>query len=502
MTLTTDEDEILLSNHPRPDDMLLSLAGVSFLPRKLYAETRKVIALARKFNQEVVRPSVLELERRMMSDPDYLPWDFVRTANHWGLFSLWIPKIFGGEGYSPTTLSCFLEEIASVCLGMANLIGVHYLGIGALMASFNMPLIIKILGEVTKASRTETPCLISLAVTEPNAGTDAEETELMDKGEMSCTAQRANGGYRLNGTKVFISNGHLSTWHIVTAFRDPSRPSETAVTLALKTGVKGFSFGRKERKMGQKACPASELIFSDCFVPDSYVCIDKMQVQGINLGSKKITQRIIDFVVSTSRAGVGAFGAGVARGAYEKVLGYAENTKRYGQRLIDQEWAQCLLAEMYKNFSLARLSYMESNYANSVYGGLKYVMNRPAYAMNTALPGPVIRGLFRPFISTSAATKSARKQNLENYSEESQLLASGWGSLTKVAATDLGMRNCHLACEFMGEDGIRLDRGAEKLLRDAKLLQIYEGTNQLNRLNIFKCLVARGVSSGVTLFDE
>ena len=115
-----------------------SLVAQSKLPKAIYKETAAVIALARKFNQEVVKPNFKSIESKVEYDNDYLPWDFINEANRWSLFSRWIPKMFGGGGLNFISLYPFLEEIASVCNGLANVIGVHYLGIGTLCASWNM----------------------------------------------------------------------------------------------------------------------------------------------------------------------------------------------------------------------------------------------------------------------------------------------------------------------------------------------------------------------------
>ena len=89
----------------------------------------------------------------------------------------------------------------------------------------------------------------------------------------------------------------------------------------------------------------------------------------------------------------------------------------------------------------------------------------------------------------------------EDQKDDQIARTAGWASLSKFAGTDAGVKNTHMALEIMGQAGIRHDRGAEKLFRDAKLLQIYEGTNQLNRLNLFKCLIARD-NPQVTVFNN
>jgi alkylation response protein AidB-like acyl-CoA dehydrogenase len=98
-------------------------------------------------------------------------------------------------------------------------------------------------------------------------------------------------------------------------------------------------------------------------------------------------------------------------------------------------------------------------------------------------------------------TKLFRKRQMDGQTDEEINRTSGWGSLSKFAATDFGIRNCQMALDLMGQAGLRQDRGAEKILRDAKLLQIYEGTNQLNRLNLFNCLIAKEYPQAV-VFDE
>ncbi|MBW1988723.1 MAG: acyl-CoA/acyl-ACP dehydrogenase, partial [Deltaproteobacteria bacterium] len=390
------------------EDMVSSLDAARVLPAGLADEAREVVALARRFNQEVVRPRALSLDRRMHADPDHMDWDFVNTANEWGLYSLWLPKFFGGGGCNFLTMCLFIEEVASQCLAMANLIGVHYLGVGTLSATWNAPLMRRIFSEVAEGEKTGKPCLISLAVTEPGAGTDAEEVDLMDRGDMTCKVTRTDGGYRVSGTKVFISNGHLSTWHMLIAYEDLSRPSESIVMLAVKTGTPGFSFGRIERKMGQKACPASELIFDDVFVPDELVAVDIRHHKGISRSARDTAMQIIDYVVSTSRAGVCAFGAGAARGAFEEALAFAESTEVDGQLLVNHEWAQCLLAEMVKNVNLARLAYMETNYANTVCGMFKHLAAAPLHYASKYTPRALITRA-APLFGSNAATKWFRK---------------------------------------------------------------------------------------------
>ncbi|KPA09324.1 medium-chain specific acyl-CoA dehydrogenase [Candidatus Magnetomorum sp. HK-1] len=484
------KNSISLNSQPDVDDFLLSLRAIGNQPKGLFIEIKEVIKLAQQFNQEVVRPNAALIDRKIQENPDYLAMELVEKANEWGFYTLWIPKIFGGKGYSLPSLAHFLEEIASACAATSNLIGVHYLGLATFISSWNTKLAIKICNDVLEGEKIGLPRLISLALTEPDAGTDIEETVLMDKGQINCHAKRVDGGYIVNGNKVFISNGHISRWHILFSFSDTSKPSENLVMLAVKTGTPGLSFGKIERKMGQKACPASELVFKDCFVSDEFVCIDPSQIKKLNRSASETTMQIIDYIFSASRAGVGAFGTGVARGAYEESLKFASSTKINGDFLINYEWVQSLLAEMYKNVTISRLAYIEANYASSMYGMFKMLQVKPIYYLFKWLPSSFIQSIVIPVLRNKWSTHFFRWLHFDRQTEEEIFRSSGWGSMAKFSCTDNGVKNAQLAMELMGQAGIRQENLVEKHLRDAKLMQIYEGTNQLNRINLFKCMIS------------
>ncbi len=495
------EAKSLLAKAPAFDDMFCSLNAGPKMPRQMVRETRKIVALARRFNDEVVRPYTEELDLRMHEDPNFLPYDFVSRANEWGFYTMWIPRIFGGRGYNFPSLSIFVEEIGSACLAMANLIGVHYLGVATLCATWNTRVIKRLCREIAAGEKNGVPCLVTLAITEPGAGTDVEEVDLVDKGTVTCHAEKVEGGYKINGSKIFISNGHLSTWHMLIAYSDLEKPSENTVMMAVKTGTQGFSFGRIEHKMGQKGCPASELIFKDCFVPQENVCFDWDDPVKMKRGRKAATQQVIDFVVSATRAGVGGFATGGARGAFETALAFAAETEVGGKYLINHEWAQCMLAEMYKNVVTSRMAYMETNYANGLYGYFRLLQQKFLFYYMKYVPTVIIDKIISPFLETTAATWLFRRLMADRQTDREMERCSGLASLAKFTASDAGIRNCHLALEMMGGAGLRHDRRAEKFLRDAKLLQIYEGTNQLNRLNLFKCLIGRDYPQAA-VFDE
>ncbi|HDP24948.1 MAG TPA: acyl-CoA dehydrogenase [Deltaproteobacteria bacterium] len=500
--LTRGEVSALIQRFPKVEDTLLSLQYAPKMPKGMVQETKAAIALARKFNNEVARPLALKLDRKTHEDPDYLPWELVETANRWGFYTRWIPRMLGGWGLNMPSMSYFTEELASVCLGITNVIGVHYLGIAGITACGNLKVAKRVLSEVVEGEKTGTPCIVSLSITEPSAGTDVEETDLMDKGTVTCHAERVKGGYVFNGRKIFISMGHVSTWTVVFGYTDLKRPSETAVAAVVKTGSPGFSFGSHENKMGQRVCPASELIFEDCFVPDNLILMDAEKARKYTgKPIREVTQRYTDYVVSATRAGVGAMGAGAARGAFEHAMQYASETFISGKPLIHYEWVQCLLAEMYKNAMLARLTYIEANYANSLRGMYKILQLKPFYYYYKHVPQAYNDKVLSPLTEKDWMTSLMIRTNLDWQFQSDQNCTSGWASLAKFSGTDLGMKNCQLALELMGQTGLRQERWVEKMLRDIKLCQIYEGTNQLNRVNLFKCLIGPAHPQ-VRVFDE
>ena len=238
-----------LSKFPKFDDVYIGLPHAPNIPKHMVKETREVVAIARKFCEEVAKPLALEIDRKTHEDHNYMPWELMETANRWGFYTMWIPKIFGGKGYNMHSMSYFSEEVSATCVGIMNVIGVHYLAVAGIAMSANARLAKRILREVVEGEKSGKPCTMALATTEPGAGTDVEEVELVEKGKVTCQANKVKGGYVINGTKVFISMGHMSTWTVLYAYEDTRHPAETTIGLVVKTGTKGFSFGCHEKKM-------------------------------------------------------------------------------------------------------------------------------------------------------------------------------------------------------------------------------------------------------------
>lgn len=474
-------------------DDLNSLEAQHRLPARIKADFHEAIQLARRFNDEVVRPVYLGIDRKVMEDNEYLPRDFIRKANEWGLYTLWIPKMYGGQGMNMLSLYTFMEELSSVCAGLANLIGAHYLGVSVLCSSCNMKITNRILRDVVSEAKKGNPCLISLAWTEPGAGTDQCEAPLLDRAKVRTQASRVSGGYVVNGSKVFISAGHVSTWHMLICYEDIRKPADSLIMLAVKTGMKGFTFGHKEHKMGQKACVASELIFEDCFVPDANVCFSKDQVRRLNITAKEAGLKMIGLFPAVTQPGVASISTGIARAACEAVIQYAAKKKVAGEFLINQEWVQLIIADMYTNVVTARAMYMEAAYAAGLRSMIRLLFNQVLFSLTIYTPAWMFTRFVSPLFNLEIVNHVYRKLNFEWTSAVDERHMSGLGSLTKFFCSDLAVANCTKALDLMGADGTRHEAGAEKLLRDAKLLQIYEGTNEANRINLFAMHIAHNM---------
>jgi alkylation response protein AidB-like acyl-CoA dehydrogenase len=255
--------------------------------------------------------------------------------------------------------------------------------------------------------------------------------------------------------------------------------------------------------MGQRVCPASELIFEDCFIPDEFVLTDSRNLPtSKDRTLREVVEQIIQYVVEVTRPAVGAFGTGVARGAYETALKFASDTVVDGKLLINHEWAQTMLADMYKNVVIGRLSYVEANYANGLPGGSYNILQlKLIYYYLKYVPKVILDRLVCPLLDLKITSWIFRKLFVDGQSIEEQQRCSGWASLAKIVGTDMGVMNSQMALEMMGQAGLRHERGAEKFLRDSKLLQIYEGSNQLNRINLFANLIGRSIPQ-TRVFEE
>jgi alkylation response protein AidB-like acyl-CoA dehydrogenase len=446
------------------------------LDRGYVRRMEKLQLKARGFADLHLREVALKIDRRAGEDPSYFDWELVRTGARHGMLDFLLPAQIGGGGCLTAQCAVIMEELCAACPGLALIFGAHGLGISPLL--LDGPLHWDVMSEVAESTQRGEPMLMACALTEPDAGTDVEDVELIAKARISSHARRVPGGYSLSGTKRFISNGGVARWLTVLMPVDPKRPAETWTCFLVDAESKGFSVARSEHKMGQRACPASELVFDEVFVPDERL-VGRV---GDGAGATLV-------VLAASRPPVGAIATGIARGAYERLLGWLREDDG-AKGLLDRQSVQLRLAAMAEQIHLARQAYMDAAVEldevalggatrNSLLRSLRVVPNR-VHRM------PRVRRLV-----TSPRTRDGLAKFLNRATSDAAITRSlGLASLAKARGADVAMSVTHSALEIAGLTDSPVRPELEKLWRDAKLCQIYEGTVQLNRIEVYKALVA------------
>ncbi len=440
-------------------------------------ELESLRAHARDFADGEVRSRALEIDRRCGDDPRYFDWDLVRAGAAHGLLRFLTPAPAGGAGGLAMQASVVMEELSAACPGIALIFGAHALGMAPLLlggaAHWE-----GVLSGLVASERAESPELMACAITEPEAGTDVEDPDLLRRARISTRARRVRGGFRLTGTKRFISNGSVARWLTVMMPTDPRRPADTLTCFLVDARSEGFGVSRVEHKMGQRACPAAELTFEEVFVPDRYV----VGREGDGAPETMI-------VLACSRAPVGAIATGIARGAYERVLQWLERDPA-ARGLLEHQHVQLELAWMQEEIHLARQAYMDA--ATEVDATLGGALSHPAVRALGLVPASVRRRhAVRAWLESDLAREATVRLLHRTTDERAMTRALSLSSLAKAHCADVAMRVTGAALELAGLHAGLIRGELEKLWRDAKLTQIYEGTNQLNRLEVYRGLSHR-----------
>jgi butyryl-CoA dehydrogenase len=368
----------------------------------LTPDQKSIQDLARKIAFEKVLPVRAELDEK-----EEFPWEIMKVCAEAGLFGVSIEEEYGGFGGGVLENSLAVEEMSRACLGIATSYAASGLGAHPIMLYGNPEQKKKYLPDIASGKK-----LAAFGLTEANAGSDA--------GSIRTTATRSGGGYLLNGTKQWITNGGEAEIYTIIAMTDRSKGPRGASALILEKGTPGFTFGKKENKMGIRASATRELVFQDCFVPKENL-IGKEGMGFI------VTMRTFD----RTRPGVGAQGVGLAQGALDEAVRYAREREQFGKKIISFQAIQHLLADMATQVEAARAL---------VYSVARYI------------------------------------DHSENPKEISKV-----SGMAKVFSSDVAMRVTTDAIQVFGGYGYMKEYPVEKMMRDAKILQIYEGTNQIQR---------------------
>jgi alkylation response protein AidB-like acyl-CoA dehydrogenase len=356
--------------------------------------------MTRQIAEEKVVPVREELDVK-----EEFPWEIMNVLAQSDLFGLFIPEEYGGLGKGCLELCIAVEELSRACLGVATTFAANALGTTPLLLYGSEEQKKKYLPDIAAGKR-----LVAFGLTEANAGSDAAGIQT--------TAKLDGNEYVLNGTKQWITNGGEAEIYTIIAITDRSKGARGASAFIVEKGTPGFSFGKKEKKMGIRASATRELIFDNCRIPKENI----LSREGMGF---IITMKTLD----NSRAGVGAQGVGVAQGAFEEAVKFARKRIQFGHPVISFQAVQHMLADMSTEIEAARAL---------VYSVAKYI---------------------------DSGAKEISKES----------------AMAKVFATDMAMRVTTNAVQVMGGSGYMREYPVEKMMRDAKILQIYEGTNQIQR---------------------
>lgn len=337
----------------------------------------------------------------------------VEQMSDLGLMGIPWPEVYGGIEADFLSYVIAVEELSRVCASTGVTLSAHVslaswplytFGTEQQKQTFLKPL--------AKGEK-----LGAYGLTEPGSGSDA--------GAMKTTAIKDGHDYVLNGSKVFTTNGGEADIYIVFALTDPDKGQKGISAFIVEKGTTGFSFGKKEKKLGIRSSPTLELIFEDCRIPEE-------QLLGAEGDGFKIAMKTLD----GGRNGIAAQAVGIAQGALDAATAYAKEREQFGKPIGKQQAIGFKLADMATKVEASRLLTYQAAWRES-------------------------QGL--PYGKASA--------------------------MSKVYAGDTAMEVTTEAVQVFGGYGYTKDYPVERYMRDAKITQLYEGTNEIQRLVISRMLL-------------
>lgn len=374
---------------------------------QLTEEQEMLRKMVRDFAEKEVKPTAAERDEEERFDRGI----FDKMAEL-GLTGIPWPEEYGGIGSDYISYCIAVEELSRVCASTGVTLSAH-------LSLASWP-IFKYGTEEQKKNflkRLATgEVLGAYALSEPGAGSDVVS--------MKTTAIKADDHYILNGNKVWITNGGVADVYIVFARTDTDEKHKGISAFIVEKGTEGLLFGKKEKKLGIRSSPTTELIFENCRVP-------KENMLGAEGEGFKIAMTTLD----GGRNGIAAQALGIAQGAMDAAVAYAKEREQFGKPIVHNQGISFKLADMATEIEAARLLTYQAAWLES-------------------------QGL--PYGKASA--------------------------MSKLFAGDAAMRITVEAVQVFGGYGYTKDYPVERYMRDAKITQIYEGTNEIQRLVISRML--------------
>lgn len=351
--------------------------------------------------------------RAELDETGEFPWEIVKVLAASDIYGVYIPEEYGGLGGGVMEMCIAAEELSRVCGGIALAFAASALGAYPILLFGSDEQKKKYLPSIAAGEK-----LAAFALTEANAGSDA--------GAIETRAVADGGEYVLNGTKQWITGGGEAEVYTVIARTSKGTGIRGISAFIVEKDTPGFTFGKKENKMGIRASATRELIFQDCRVP-------KANLIGREGMGFIVAMRTFD----KSRPGVAAQAVGIAQGAFDEAVEYARRREQFGQPIASFQGIQFMLADMATQIEAARaLVYYAARVVDS---GAKDISKISAMA--------------------------------------------------KLFASDVAMKVTTDAVQILGGYGYMKEYPVEKMMRDAKITQIYEGTNQIQRSVIASSLI-------------
>ncbi|WP_350019695.1 acyl-CoA dehydrogenase [Priestia flexa] len=374
---------------------------------KLSEEHEMIRKMVRDFAKNEVGPTAEERDEEERFDRDIF-----RKMSELGLTGIPWPEEYGGIGSDYLAYCIAVEELSRVCASTGVTLSAHTSLAGWPIFKF---------GSEEQKHKYLKPMaqgekIGAYGLTESSAGSDA--------GGMKTTAVKEGDFYVLNGSKIFITNGGEADIYVVFARTNPAEKQKGTSAFIVEKNTEGFSVGKKEKKLGIRSSPTTEIIFENCRVPKENL-----------LGNEGDGFKIAMMTLDGGRNGIAAQAVGISQGALDAAVAYAKERHQFGKPIIAQQGIAFKLADMATSIEAARL--------------LTY---QAAWLEGEGLP----------------------------YGKES--------AMSKLYAGDTAMKVTTEAVQVFGGYGYTKDYPVERYMRDAKITQIYEGTQEVQRLVISRYL--------------
>jgi len=374
---------------------------------KLSEHQKEIQKLARDFAEKEIAPLVMKFD-----ESQEFPMEIAKKLGDMGFLGIIFPEEYGGAGFSTVEYALIIEEISKIDPSVGLIIASHNgLCTNHIYSFANEEQKMKYLPDLASGKK-----LGAWGLTENVSGSDAAS--------MASFAEKQNGKYILNGSKMFITQGTVAGVYVVTAVTDRSNPKNGISAFILEPGMPGFRIGKKENKLGMRASDTAELIFENVEVPEENL------IGKENEGFRQVLK-----ILDGGRIAIAALSLGIAQGAIENSIKYAKQRKQFGKHLSEFQATQFKIAELATEADAARLLILKAA-----------VMKDAGENINTA------------------------------------------SSMAKLFASELAVKAANEAVQIHGGYGFIKEFPVEKLYRDVKLVTIGEGTSEVQRMIIAKNL--------------